>query len=48
MQLSTEFIKPIGFGILTCENIEQAIQRSHPNKGNKGHEAANACLNLLD
>ena len=29
-------------------NIEQAIQRSHPNKGNKGHEAANACLYLLD
>ena len=48
MQLSTEFIKPIGFGVLTCENIEQAIQRSHPNKGNKGHEAANACLYLLD
>ena len=47
MDLSIEIDKPIGFGILTCENLAQAIQRSGPHKGNKGAEAAKACLSLL-
>ena len=48
MDLSIDHGKPIGFGILTCENYEQAIIRSDPNKKNKGKEAASACLQLLD
>ena len=40
-------LKPIGFGILTCENIKQAIERSDITKKNKGKEAANACIKLL-
>ena len=48
MDLSIEFNKPIGFGILTCENLEQAIERSLPSKRNKGNEATQACLNLLE
>ncbi len=47
MDLSIEIDKPIGFGVLTCENLAQAMQRSGPHKGNKGAEAAKACLKLL-
>tara|TARA_Y100000590_G_C15733321_1_gene1017806 strand:- start:176 stop:595 length:420 start_codon:yes stop_codon:yes gene_type:complete len=48
MDLSTSFNKPIGFGILTCENLNQAIERSHPDKKNKGAEAVIACIDLLN
>ena len=47
MDLSIEINKPIGFGILTCENLKQARARSNPNKINKGGEAAKACAELL-
>ena len=47
MDLSVEFGKPIGFGILTCDNEEQAVFRSDPLKGNKGEEAARACTESL-
>ncbi len=43
----TRLNKPIGFGILTCENLEQAMERSDPSKKNKGAEAAKACQSLL-
>ena len=48
MDLSIDSNKPIGFGILTCENLDQAIQRSDPNHGNKGKEAALACVRLIN
>ena len=48
MDLSVNYKKPIGFGILTCENLDQAIQRSDPNHGNKGKEAALACVRLIN
>jgi 6,7-dimethyl-8-ribityllumazine synthase len=47
IDISNEHIKPIGFGILTCENIKQAKIRSDIKKKNKGKEAANACIKLL-
>ena len=47
MDLSISSNKPIGFGILTCENLEQAINRSDIRKKYKGREAANACIKLL-
>ena len=47
MDLSVILNKPIGFGILTCDNIEQAQYRSNPARGNKGKEAAKACVDLL-
>ena len=47
MDLSIKINKPIGFGILTCENLEQAMERSDPSKKNKGAEAAKACQSLL-
>jgi 6,7-dimethyl-8-ribityllumazine synthase len=48
MDLSIDFGKPIGLGILTCENYDQAIIRSDPLKKNKGKEAALACIHLLN
>ena len=47
MDLSVDYNKPIGFGILTCDNYEQAIIRSDPLQKNKGKEAATACIDLL-
>ena len=51
MDLSVDKKKPIGFGILTCENLEQAIERSKfiPNTSakDKGGEAAKAITSIL-
>ena len=47
IDISNTFLKPIGFGVLTCDNLKQAIIRSDIRKKNKGKEAANACIKLL-
>ena len=47
MDLSVDNLVPIGFGILTCYSIEQAITRSDINQKNKGREAALACIQSL-
>ena len=47
MDLSVDNAVPIGLGILTCYNLEQAIIRSDINQKNKGREAALACLDLI-
>ncbi|MBO4301183.1 MAG: 6,7-dimethyl-8-ribityllumazine synthase [Desulfovibrio sp.] len=38
---------PIGFGLLTCDTIEQAIERAGSKGGNKGVEAASAMLETI-
>jgi 6,7-dimethyl-8-ribityllumazine synthase len=38
---------PIGFGILTTDNLEQAIERAGSKAGNKGVEAAAATLESI-
>jgi len=38
----------IGNGILTVENEEQAVRRAHRKEGDKGGDAARACLALVD
>jgi len=38
---------PIGFGILTTENLAQAHERADPKRGNKGYAAALAAAALL-
>lgn len=48
MRLMMETRKPIGFGLLTCNTLEQAIHRAGGNVGNKGEETANAVLAMLD
>lgn len=39
---------PLLFGILTCDTLEQAIQRSGGNVGNKGSECALAALEMIN
>lgn len=39
--------KPVGFGLLTCDTIEQAIERAGSKAGNKGCEAAQAMLETV-
>jgi len=46
--LSLKYSIPIGNGILTVSNKDQAIRRSDPNQLNKGADAALACLSLLN
>lgn len=38
---------PLGFGLLTTDNIEQAIERAGSKAGNKGAEAAAAVLETV-
>ena len=47
MKLSIESKKPIGNGILTCFNKDQAIERADKSNKNKGKEAAHAVIELL-
>ncbi|QJT08620.1 6,7-dimethyl-8-ribityllumazine synthase [Oceanidesulfovibrio marinus] len=43
-QVALEFGVPIGFGLLTTDTLEQAIERAGSKAGNKGVEAASAAL----
>ncbi len=45
--VSLEYGIPVGFGLLTTDNMEQAIERSGSKAGNKGVEAASALLETL-
>ncbi len=47
MNLGLETSKPVAFGLLTCNTVEQAIHRSGGNVGNKGIESAEAVLEVL-
>ena len=47
MKLSIESKKPIGNGILTCLNKDQAVERADKSNKNKGKEAADAVIELL-
>ena len=47
MNLSILYKKPIGNGILTCNNKKQALDRSNPLKKNKGGEAAKAIISIM-
>lgn len=39
---------PIALGVLTTENLEQALARSADDTGNKGHEAAVTAVEMAD
>ena len=39
---------PITFGVLTTENLEQAIERAGSKSGNKGYEAAVAAIEMVN
>jgi 6,7-dimethyl-8-ribityllumazine synthase len=39
---------PITFGVLTCDTIEQAIERAGSKAGNKGSEASLALIEMIN
>ncbi len=47
MDISIKSKKPIGFGILTWNNLDQAKIRSSISKKNKGKEVASAIISIL-
>jgi len=46
--IALETGKPIGFGVLTVDSIEQAIERSGTKAGNKGAEAALTVVEMIN
>jgi 6,7-dimethyl-8-ribityllumazine synthase len=39
---------PVGFGVLTTDTLQQAIERAGGGAGNKGYDAAAAALQMAD
>ncbi|HTC29099.1 MAG TPA: 6,7-dimethyl-8-ribityllumazine synthase [Candidatus Acidoferrum sp.] len=48
MDVQLEAGLPIGFGVLTTENLAQAQERADPARGDKGYEAAMAAAALIN
>lgn len=46
-EISVTYGLPVLFGVLTCDSMEQAINRAGGAKGNKGAECANAALEMI-
>jgi 6,7-dimethyl-8-ribityllumazine synthase len=46
--VSLESKIPVTFGVLTTDNLEQAIERAGSKSGNKGYEAAVAAMELAN
>ena len=46
-QVSLEHSIPMAFGLLTCDTIEQAIERAGTKAGNKGSEAAASAIEMV-
>jgi 6,7-dimethyl-8-ribityllumazine synthase len=46
--VSRQHAIPIGFGVLTVDTLQQAMDRAGGSAGNKGHEAAAAALGAAD
>jgi 6,7-dimethyl-8-ribityllumazine synthase len=46
-RISLDLEIPIGFGLLTCDTVEQAIERSGTKAGNKGADAALATIEMV-
>lgn len=47
-QVSLQTEVPVIFGVLTTENIEQAIERAGTKAGNKGSDAAKAAIEMAN
>lgn len=46
-RLMLDYKKPVGFGVLTTENEEQALARAGGSHGNKGAEAAQVVMEMI-
>lgn len=47
-QVSMDCDIPIGFGVLTVDTVEQAVERAGTKAGNKGADAAIAALEMVN
>jgi 6,7-dimethyl-8-ribityllumazine synthase len=47
-KIALDFAKPVIFGVLTTENIEQAIERAGTKAGNKGFDAATSAVEMVN
>lgn len=45
-RVSLEFEMPVGFGVLTCDTVDQAMDRAGGKGGNKGTDAVLAALEM--
>ena len=45
--LAVNYTLALGYGILTCETHDQAMERAAVNRKNKGGDAARACLSMI-
>lgn len=48
MDITVRHSMALGFGILTCDTAEQARERAATGQGNKGADAARACLRMME
>lgn len=46
--VSLETSVPVMFGVVTTENIEQAVERAGTKAGNKGYDAAVSAIEMVD
>ncbi len=46
--VSLKYDIPVLFGVLTCDSVEQAIDRAGTKSGNKGADAAKAAIETVD
>ncbi|MCC6493282.1 MAG: 6,7-dimethyl-8-ribityllumazine synthase [Pirellulales bacterium] len=46
-QIALQYDLPVLFGVLTCESMEQAIDRAGGAHGNKGSQCAEAALHMV-
>lgn len=46
--VGTALDRPVSFGVLTTDNLEQAFERAGTKAGNKGWDAAMAALEMAD
>jgi 6,7-dimethyl-8-ribityllumazine synthase len=46
--MSLKYQKPVSFGLLTTDTIEQAIERAGTKAGNKGFEAMTTVIEMLE
>jgi 6,7-dimethyl-8-ribityllumazine synthase len=47
-QVASETGVPVAFGVLTCNTLEQAIDRAGAKSGNKGFDAAMTAVEMAD
>jgi 6,7-dimethyl-8-ribityllumazine synthase len=47
MSITRESGIPVTFGVITCESMDQALDRAGGKVGNKGHEAALAAIEMV-